>query len=621
MSGPLAGVRVVELGFWVAGPSAAAVLADWGADVVKIEPPTGDPFRGLYLAVAGAEVPANPALRARQPRQAQRRPRPAARTRGAIWRSPSSTAPTSSSPTCGRRSSPALGLDWPELDGAQPAARVRPRHRLRRARAGRDRPSYDIGAFWSRAGIAAALTPPGGEPPYQRGAMGDHTAGMTLAGGISAALLARERTGRGQLVTTSLLRVGVYVLGWDTNAALRLGIAATPITRTTTPNPVINLYRAGDERWFWLLGLQGQRHWPDLVRAVDRPELARGRALRDHARPARERRRRWSRCSTRYSPAAPLAEWGAMRSIAPACGGRRCRRSTEVPADPQVRAAGRLRRGARSPRATRRAASRPPVDFSGTPWAPRAPTPECGQHTEEVLLELGYDWEAHRCAEGPRRVGVRIRGAAAALPWRRTAPRVRAPQPPRPTSPPNAGPPPPLETSRHTARCRRCSARGDWEWRAIARALTGNGRSQRGTRGTTVRVLVRRSSARSDQHFNLFRCVRSPSHCGTCVARARRQARDGQPSASVRMDTSPEGRCMLAVGSLVDLGLRRLAQAVFRHFCIARRGEFGNRLWFRPSEYRPTRMLGVSHLVPTVSSRGMRFFALRVSCQTLAGRS
>ncbi len=60
MAGPLSGVRVVELGFWVAGPSAAGVLADWGAEVVKIEPPTGDPFRGLYMSVSGAEVPANP---------------------------------------------------------------------------------------------------------------------------------------------------------------------------------------------------------------------------------------------------------------------------------------------------------------------------------------------------------------------------------------------------------------------------------------------------------------------------------------------------------------------------------------------------------------------------------
>src|SRR5207244_2326237 len=74
----------------------------------------------------------------------------------------------------------------------------------------RDRPAYDIGAFWSRAGIAAALTPPGSDPPYQRGAMGDHVAGMTLAGGVAAALLAREKSGAGQMVTTSLLRVGVF---------------------------------------------------------------------------------------------------------------------------------------------------------------------------------------------------------------------------------------------------------------------------------------------------------------------------------------------------------------------------------------------------------------------------
>src|SRR5262245_2543647 len=60
MPGPLAGIRVVELGVWVAGPSAGGVLADWGADVVKIEPPDGDPFRGLFLSVSGVEMPANP---------------------------------------------------------------------------------------------------------------------------------------------------------------------------------------------------------------------------------------------------------------------------------------------------------------------------------------------------------------------------------------------------------------------------------------------------------------------------------------------------------------------------------------------------------------------------------
>jgi crotonobetainyl-CoA:carnitine CoA-transferase CaiB-like acyl-CoA transferase len=94
---------------------------------------------------------------------------------------------------------------------------------------------------------------------------------MTLAGGVAAALVARERTGRGQLVTTSLLRVGAFVMGWDANAALRLGIHATPMERRTMPNPVISSYQAGDGRWFWLLGLQGQRHWPDLVRTVGKP--------------------------------------------------------------------------------------------------------------------------------------------------------------------------------------------------------------------------------------------------------------------------------------------------------------------------------------------------------------
>ena len=59
-TGPLAGIRAVELGVWVAGPSAGAVLADWGASVVKIEPPAGDPFRGLYVVASGVELPANP---------------------------------------------------------------------------------------------------------------------------------------------------------------------------------------------------------------------------------------------------------------------------------------------------------------------------------------------------------------------------------------------------------------------------------------------------------------------------------------------------------------------------------------------------------------------------------
>jgi len=272
MPGPCEGIRVVELAVWVAGPSAGGILADWGAEVIKIEPPDGDPFRGLYLSVAGVELPANPPFeldnRGKRSLVLDLR---TAEGRGVALAllDRADVFVTNVRPAALAR----LGFDYESLAARNPRlvyARVTG-YGERGPEA--DRPAYDVGAFWSRAGIAAALMPPGTEPPFQRGAMGDHVAGMTLAGGVTAALLAREKSGRGQLVTTSLLRIGIFVLGWDTNAALRLGIEASPMTRRTQPNPVISSYQAGDGRWFWLLGLQGQRHWPDLVRAVARPDL------------------------------------------------------------------------------------------------------------------------------------------------------------------------------------------------------------------------------------------------------------------------------------------------------------------------------------------------------------
>jgi len=169
MPGPMEGIRVVELGFWVAGPSAGAVLADWGAEVVKIEPPDGDPSGTLPLC-GGSRDPREPALRARQPRQ----------------RSIALNLRTAE----GRRVADQL-IDRadvfvtnvrPEILDGFGLEDTRLRARIRgsstgaspgTARAARsDRPAYDVGAFWSRAGIAAALTPPGADPPCQRGAMG-----------------------------------------------------------------------------------------------------------------------------------------------------------------------------------------------------------------------------------------------------------------------------------------------------------------------------------------------------------------------------------------------------------------------------------------------------------------
>ncbi len=390
MPGPMDGIRVVELGFWVAGPSTGGVLADWGADVIKIEPPDGDPFRGIFLSAAGREVPINP------PFELDNRGKrsivldlatPEARAIALTLAGRADVFVTNLRAAALAR----VGLDYASLSVRNPRLVYASVSGYGESGPEHARPAYDVGAFWSRAGIVAALTPPGTDPPYQRGAMGDHVAGITAAGGIAAALFARERTGRGQLVSTSLLRIGIFVIGWDVNTTLRLGTPARPLTRTTTPNPLIGCYRTADDRWFWLLGLQGDRHWPDLVRAVERPlwltdpRFADMRARREHCEEL-------VRLLDAIFVTRPLAEWGQIFDRvdmwwAPV------QTTEEVVADPQAVAARAFVDVPMPDGGTARMVASP-VDFSDNDWAPRATAPELGQHTEEILLELGYDWEA-----------------------------------------------------------------------------------------------------------------------------------------------------------------------------------------------------------------------------------
>jgi crotonobetainyl-CoA:carnitine CoA-transferase CaiB-like acyl-CoA transferase len=383
------GLRVVELAMWVAGPATAGMLADWGAEVVKIEPLTGDPMRGFFRVTSGADLPVNPpfeldnrgkrsvSIDISQPAGAQLVAELAAKADVFV---------TNVRP----KALKSAGLDYSDLK------KVNPRLIYGRitgyGEAGRecDRAAYDLGAYWSRAGIAAALTAPGAQPPYQRGGFGDHTAALALTNGILAALLARERSGEGQLVSTSLLRAGTYVLGFDLNTTVRLGIAFPQPTRTTMPNVLTTCYRTRDERWFWLLGLQADRHWPDLVRAIDKPEWLDDPRFTD-IRARRENCAAIVALLDEIFAARTLAEW-AERFDAAGMWWAPVQTLEEVVADPQAEAAGAFCDVPLPEGGTARMISSP-VDFSATPWKPRAPVPEHGQHTEEVLLELGFDWE------------------------------------------------------------------------------------------------------------------------------------------------------------------------------------------------------------------------------------
>jgi crotonobetainyl-CoA:carnitine CoA-transferase CaiB-like acyl-CoA transferase len=381
------GIKVVELGMWVAGPAASAVLGDWGADVVKIEPPDGDPFRGLLSAFGGDGSSPPFELDNRNKRSiGLNLSRPEARTIALQLIDQADVFVTNARMDALERA----GLDHASLSARNPRLVYASVTGYGTEGPERDRAAYDVGAFWSRAGVAAALTPEGSDLPYQRGGMGDHMAGMAAAGAVAAALLARERTGEGQLVSTSLMRIGMYMIGWDISMALRLGIPVVPMSVNAPPNPLINPYTAGDGRSFWLLGLQADRHWPDVLRAVERTEWAEDSRFSSIEARWQHSAELVAELGERFA-AKPLAEWAPIFDRedvwwAPVQHGH------EVVGDPQAAAAGGfVDVPVADGEPVRMVAS--PVDFGGTPWSPRSMPPEFAQHTEEVLLELGYGWD------------------------------------------------------------------------------------------------------------------------------------------------------------------------------------------------------------------------------------
>jgi crotonobetainyl-CoA:carnitine CoA-transferase CaiB-like acyl-CoA transferase len=379
------GVRVVELGVWIAGPAAGLILADWGADVVKIEPPgTGDPAR-TFSRMLGGDLPFNPPFEMdnRSKRSiAIDLTRPEGHGLAVELALRADVFVTNVRPGALAR----LGLDPVALLSVHPRLVYALLTGYGTEGPDADRAAYDIAAFWARSGVAGLLTRPGGQPPFQRGGMGDHGAGMSAAAGICAALFARERTGRGQLVATSLLRQGLYTISFDLATALRFGVSLAVGNRAAMANPTINSYRDRDGRWFWIVGLEGDRHWPPLARAVGHPEWIgdpRYATLAARAQNAAQliaeldaifatrTRDEWARVFA----AEEDFWWAPVQSV------------EEVLADPQVAACGGLVDVPDGASTTPFPAT--PVDFSGTPWAPRAMAPALGQHTDSVLAELG----------------------------------------------------------------------------------------------------------------------------------------------------------------------------------------------------------------------------------------
>jgi crotonobetainyl-CoA:carnitine CoA-transferase CaiB-like acyl-CoA transferase len=396
MHQPMKGVRVLEVAQWTYVPAAGAVLADWGAEVIKIEHPvSGDAQRGIIqtgtVPITGTDV--NPFME---------HPNRGKKSLGLDIKHPDGRALlyeiarssdvflTNFLPDAREK----LEIDVEHIRAQNPdIIYVRgSAFGVRGAEAGKG--GYDMTGFWCRAGSASGVTPPMlpgilGQPAP---AYGDSIGGMTIAGGIAGALFARERTGETSIVDVSLLSTGLWAMGMAVDLSLQTGDpwhSNQQASSGAASNPLVGVYKTKDGRFLSFVMLQPFRFWPDFCRHIEHPEWIDDERfdsvekLMSNAAEARE-------LVDGVLATKTLAEWSEIFQTlegqwAPV------QNTVELGNDPQVRANGYVvdvdkGNGETFPCVTS------PVQFDEQPIELRK-APEHAQDTETLLLDLGVEWD------------------------------------------------------------------------------------------------------------------------------------------------------------------------------------------------------------------------------------